>query len=165
MLTVPAELDDTGCISQTGGPPSRNVTLAGHNGSNSSDNGAGGARGGSFGSFTTWPGPGPQSGHSEVEVGVPAGPLRSINPLANAIDLRSTRSVSQESVPSAEAAASKWKVIQRAIKANMQELKAVVASAETGGGGSVVRSSPRAAEVAASSRELGSSSSSDSGRD
>lgn len=162
MLTVPAELDDTGCISQTGGPPCRNVTLAGHNGSNGSDNGAGSGRGGSFGSFT-WPGPGLQSGHSEVQVGVPAGPLRSINPLANAIDLRSTRSVSQESVPSAEAAASKWKVIQRAIKANMQELKAVVASAETGGG-SAVRSSPRAAEVAASSRELGSSSS-DSGGD
>lgn len=160
MLTVPTELDDTGCISQTGGPPSRNATLAtaGHNGSSSSDIGAG-----SFGSFT-WPGPGPQSGHSEVQVGVPAGPLRSINPLANAIDLRRTRTVSQESAPSAEAAASKWKVIQRAIKSNMQELKVVVASADETGGGSTARPSPRVVEAAANSREL-SSSSSDTGEE
>jgi hypothetical protein len=120
MLSVPADLDDTGCISHAGGPPSHNIITAGHSSANSSGDGAGGGRGGSFGSFT-WPGP--QSGPSEVEVGVPAGPLRSINPLANAIDLKSTRSVSQEAVPSAEAAASKWKVIQRAIKANMQELR------------------------------------------
>lgn len=95
---------------------------------------------------------------------MPAGPLRSINPLANAIDLRRTRTVSQESVPSAEAAASKWKVIQRAIKSNMQELKAVVASADETGGGSAARPSPRVVEAAANSREL-SSSSSDTGEE
>lgn len=123
-LSVPTELDDTGCISQTGGPLTVNV-LSGGSAIAAND------RSSFFSnSSSMWTRPrslvDPPAGRpSELEVAAP-GPFKSINPLANAIDLRSTRTISQESVPSAAAAGSKWKVLQAAIKSNVQGLKAKV---------------------------------------
>lgn len=80
----------------------------------------------------TWPPGGSEPSESATSGPPAAGAFTSINPLANAIDLRTTRTVSQESVPSAAAAGTKWKVIQKAIKSNMAELKAIVQPAGDG---------------------------------
>lgn len=103
---MPAEFDDTGCISHGGGVLASSNHVNPHNIRSSS------AMSASF----TWP-PG-MSEPSESANGPPpaAGAFRSINPLANAIDLRTSRSVSQESVPSTAAASSKWKLVQKAVE-------------------------------------------------
>lgn len=106
QLNMPAEFDDTGCISHGGGVLASSNHVNPHNIRSSS------AMSASF----TWP-PG-MSEPSESANGPPpaAGAFKSINPLANAIDLRTSRTVSQESVPSAAAASSKWKLVQKAVE-------------------------------------------------
>lgn len=79
---------------------------------------AGGSSNNDTSSFSSssfmWPPGG--SDPSDGNLPVPS-QFKSINPLANAIDLRSTRTTSQDSqLPSATAAGSKWKVIQQAIE-------------------------------------------------
>lgn len=152
QLAVPTEFDGTGCISHGGAArapaqSSKGITRGGGSSSSSFVNA----------SFT-WP-PG-ASEPSESASGPPAGgAFAGINPLANAIDLpRTTRTVSQEAVPSAAAAGARWNVVQQAIKNNMQELRAIVADGAGSGSGSgraYARMTPDAQAEAAAAQGAG----------
>jgi hypothetical protein len=77
LLTVPTELDDTGCISQCG-----TTNRAAHGAGSSSSNSA-------FHSTSfTWPLNGSDPSEPKMPVVGPCG-WATINPLANAIDVRS----------------------------------------------------------------------------